>query len=248
MENNFMPLFAQGLGSFLAYMLLIALVLSTALLVRVKFKLKPANHRTSGCHKSHCKTSCKRKAALPKPVANSFSFCPFCTSKLELALVEEDMKRLKCTNSSCTFVHWDNPKFVSICIIPYRNPTNNELGLILVERGVEPKIGYQALPGGFVNSFELPEQAAIREAFQETGIAIEINSWFDTLAVPGRNEILLVYLAKEVNQEPKAGSDARRVIIHPVDEIPALLLSSGKIAFDLHKQIITKWLEERKGQ
>lgn len=48
--------------------------------------------------------------------------------------------------------------------------------ILLCRRATEPSVGSWALPGGFLNPGETPEQAARREALEEVGVAVELRS------------------------------------------------------------------------
>ena len=64
-----------------------------------------------------------------------------------------------------------NPQTPSLtvdAIILFKN------GLVLVKRKNPPFQGKFALPGGFVEIGESTEKAAAREAFEETGLSVEI--------------------------------------------------------------------------
>ncbi len=59
---------------------------------------------------------------------------------------------------------YKNPVPVSVCLVPIDGK------LLGVKRGIEPRKGFVALPGGYVNSDETWQQACVRELFEETGV------------------------------------------------------------------------------
>lgn len=105
-------------------------------------------------------------------------------------------------------------------------------GIVLIERK-NPPYGW-ALPGGFVDYGETVEQAAIREAKEETGLDVNLIEQFHVYSDPGRDprqhNISIVFVAKAVGL-PKAQDDAKQALIFPIDKLP------DKMAFD-HRQII----------
>lgn len=110
-------------------------------------------------------------------------------------------------------------------------------GLVLVKRLNDPFKDYWALPGGFVEYGERVEEAARREAKEETGLEIDILGLVGVYSDPKRDPrghvISIAFLAKGKGV-PKASSDAKEVKIFR--EIPT------KLAFD-HKDIIRDALE-----
>lgn len=88
---------------------------------------------------------------------------------------------------------------------------------------------------------EHPEDGAIREVFEETGLNVEIDSLLGAHS-PGRNinVVILFYLAKTAFGNLVAGDDASDVRCFKLNELPI------NIAFDLHRHIINKWLDKIK--
>ncbi len=101
--------------------------------------------------------------------------------------------------------------------MPYNNPIPTvdiiieiESGIVLIERA-NPPFGW-ALPGGYVDYGESLEEAAYREALEETGLNIELLGQFHTYSDPSRDNrqhnISTVFIAKAEGQL-KSGSDAK---------------------------------------
>ena len=114
---------------------------------------------------------------------------------------------------------------------------NDELNFILIKRKNEPFKDCWALPGGFVEYGETVENAAIREAKEETSIDVELESLVNVYSKPDRDPrghtVTVVYTAKGDFNTKKADSDAKDIGIFSKDELDTL-----EIAFD-HKKIIT---------
>ena len=134
--------------------------------------------------------------------------------------------------------------------MPYRNPTPTvdiiiELvdrphrPIILIER-LNPPHGW-ALPGGFVDYGESLETAAIREAKEEIGLAVQLLEQFHVYSAPDRDPrqhtISMVFIATATGN-PIAQDDAQSVKIFAPWEIPT------QLCFD-HGLILKDYLEYR---
>ncbi|OQX14287.1 MAG: NUDIX hydrolase [Desulfobulbaceae bacterium A2] len=106
-------------------------------------------------------------------------------------------------------------------------------GIVLVERANPPR-GW-ALPGGFVDYGESFEQAAVREAREETGLTVALLCQLGTYSDPGRDARLhtasTVFIAR-AQGTPQGGDDARRAEIFSPHELPALVFDHARILDD----------------
>jgi len=110
----------------------------------------------------------------------------------------------------------------------------SEAGVVLVRRGSEPYEGQWALPGGFVEVGETVKQAAVREAAEETGLAVEVSRLVGVYSEPDRDprghNVSVAFLARVLSGQMQAASDAA--------EVDVLDPGSVELAFD-HARIIS---------
>jgi len=112
----------------------------------------------------------------------------------------------------------------------------DELKVLLINRGLPPYQGMWALPGGFVNLDESLEEGARRELEEETGVADVYLEQLYTFGEPDRDPrervITVAYYALVPTDEIdiKAGSDAEGVSWIGTQDLP-------KLAFD-HQDIL----------
>jgi 8-oxo-dGTP diphosphatase len=105
--------------------------------------------------------------------------------------------------------------------------------IVLIERR-NPPPGH-ALPGGFVDIGETVEDAARREALEETGLGVELRSLLGVYSDPERDSrghtVSVVYVA-ESHGDPRAGDDAARVLVTRLDALPRLVFDHARILAD----------------
>ena len=116
---------------------------------------------------------------------------------------------------------------------------DDERGIVLVKRRFPPP-GW-ALPGGFVDYGETVENAAIREAKEETRLDVEIKGllgvYSDPARDPRKHTISVVFWGKCSNpDEIEGGDDAGEAAFFRLDELPSPL------AFD-HALIVSDFME-----
>ena len=71
------------------------------------------------------------------------------------------------TCASCTKVTYQNPLPVAVLVLPV------DRGVLTIRRGIEPRRGQLALPGGFIDMGEAWRTACARELLEETGIVVD---------------------------------------------------------------------------
>ncbi len=112
--------------------------------------------------------------------------------------------------------------------------------LVWIERKNEPR-GW-ALPGGFVDAGESVEEAAIREAKEETGLDVHLQELLYVYSRPDRDprqHNLSVVFTATAEGSPVAGDDAARARLFPLELPPVPLV------FD-HLEILHDYIEFRK--
>ncbi|MCX6709707.1 MAG: NUDIX hydrolase [Candidatus Woesearchaeota archaeon] len=119
--------------------------------------------------------------------------------------------------------------------------------MVLVERKYQP-FGW-ALPGGFIEYGETAEDAAVREAFEETGLEVEIERLLGVYSDPKRDcrkHVLSVCYVAHSFGEPKAGDDAKGIAVVNEKELENFIREKC-LAFD-HEKILMDYLESEKGR
>jgi ADP-ribose pyrophosphatase YjhB (NUDIX family) len=111
-------------------------------------------------------------------------------------------------------------------------------GIVLIKRK-NPPYGW-AIPGGFVDYGESLEEAAVREAREETDLEVKLKKQLHTYSAPGRDprhhSISTVYIAK-AKGKPHARDDAIEIGIFNESNLPE------DIAFD-HRSILDDYFKQ----
>lgn len=156
-----------------------------------------------------------------------FKFCPRCATPLQIKL---QMGEKRPTCPACGWVHYEDPK-VAAGVLLLRGRE-----VLLVRRIMEPYMGTWSIPAGFVNAFEDPAAAALRECREETGLTVEVDELFDLFT--GREhsrgaDIFIVYRAHVLSGTLTAADDADQIGWFSLDDLPPL-------AFEPPRRILAK--------
>ena len=143
-------------------------------------------------------------------------------------------KKKKCPYCGKEFLEYYNPIPTVDIIIEVENQ-----GIILIKRKNYPH-GW-ALPGGFVDYEESVEQAAVREAREETSLHLESIRQFRVYSDPKRDPrqhtISVVFIA-QAQGAPRPGDDAEDLGIFTQKSLPQpIVFDHEKIIHDYFKNI-----------
>lgn len=157
------------------------------------------------------------------------NYCPFCRHPL-IRKAWEGRERLYC--AVCDAPLYENP-IPAACVIAF-DPANR---LLLVKRSVEPKRGFWSLPGGYMELGETPEETALRELREETGLIGRIDRILDADSNPSsiyHTVALICYLVRDLQGRLTPGDDADDAgFFHP-ESLPDL-------AFNSHRKFIHRY-------
>ena len=110
--------------------------------------------------------------------------------------------------------------------------------VLMTLRRWEPRAGTWCLPAGFMESGETPEQTAIRELEEETGLVATLSGLFGVYAGfddPRVRSILILSTAERSSGTLAPGDDAIETEFFPLDALPE------EIAFGSHRRALEEY-------
>ena len=135
----------------------------------------------------------------------------------------------------CGIVHYQNPLLV-VGSIP-----EHEDRLLLCRRAIEPRYGYWTLPAGFMENEETAAEGAMREAMEEAHANVEIEDLYTVFSVPHISQVHMMFRAKLLNDDFRAGTESLDVKLVTEHEIPW-----HELAFTVVRRTLEHFLEDRK--
>jgi 8-oxo-dGTP pyrophosphatase MutT (NUDIX family) len=130
-------------------------------------------------------------------VSRGVPVCPHCAQPAEQPLVCD----------RCGWRWYANPKPAAAVLLE-RPSTTGEPSVLLLLRAVDPGRGEWDLPAGYLDPGESFDQAARREAREETGLEVELLSLAGVYHSPAANAVTVVYRARPVDAAAEVVLDA----------------------------------------
>ncbi len=179
----------------------------------------------------------EREAAAPR--YRDVRFCPRCGQAYRPEDFHPDEVLFLCP--ACGFDFYQNP--LPSAVVAIAHPERPDAVLVL-KRRTPPGIGLWCLPGGFIRYGEPPEEAAAREAREETGLDADIGPVLRVgmldYAYRGRRVCVLevVYHAR-LRERPAAAlrptAESSETAFLPIGE---LLAAPDSLAFPEHLAVL----------
>ncbi|NLX35307.1 MAG: NUDIX hydrolase [Chloroflexi bacterium] len=163
-------------------------------------------------------------------------FCSSCGGRLEPAL-RDGRTRAVCV--SCGKTHYVNPIVAAGTLVNVRGQ------VLLVRRAVAPREGYWALPAGYAEVGEHPEETALRETLEESGVQAQLDGLLTIDTFGGEQEpfgVLLLYAAHADSVVTRPGDDASEACFFAPEQLPA------SIAFETHRRVLRRWAAEQRAR
>ena len=157
--------------------------------------------------------------------------CPYC-GNLFIEKVLEGYQRLFC--EQCNEPFYENPIPAACTVV-----IDDRGRILLVKRNIEPKSGEWCLPGGFMELGEKPNEAALRELTEETGLSGNIDSLLGVTSnySDAYHTVLMIgYLVKQYSGRLSPGDDASEAAYFDPNDMPP-------VAFQSHRLFIRQYLE-----
>jgi ADP-ribose pyrophosphatase YjhB (NUDIX family) len=167
-----------------------------------------------------------------EPQWQALQHCSRCGHKLDQRQVG-DRLRPACPN--CNFIVYLDPKVACGILI------ERDQQILLVQRAREPGKGLWCLPAGFEDADEAPETTAHREAYEETGLHIQLGKVFGIYHYtddPRGAGILIIYHATCTDTSSlRPGDDAANIAFFDRHNLPPISNQS-------HQRAINDWLAQ----
>ena len=117
----------------------------------------------------------------------TYKFCPRCTKPLALGAVDEGPPRLRCPDSACGFVHWDNPVPVVAAVVEHEGE------VILARNRMWPPKMFALITGFLEKDDPDPASGVLREVEEELGLKGRVAGFIGHYPFQRMNQIIIAY-------------------------------------------------------
>lgn len=153
-------------------------------------------------------------------------FCLKCTHKMGFSVPKhEDTPRWWC--NQCGYIHYVNPNIVTGTLPIFNNK------ILLCKRAIEPRKGWWTLPGGFMETGESLEQAAMRETYEEARANVRLQGLLTVQSAVHIQQVHLFFLAEILNQDFHPGPETEAIQLTTYEDLNWDSLAFPTVKFTL---------------
>lgn len=169
-----------------------------------------------------------------------FRYCPQCGQPLPSPAQPPGQVSFQ-TCPACDTVHYQNAKPTAGALIV-------RAGCVLLgKRAREPFQGWWDVPGGFLEPWERPMEALVREVREETGLVVRptelLTVTLDTYGAGGDYTLNFFHLAEILGtSEPRPGDDVTELAWFYAEALP------DNVAFASQRQVLDLWRRRMRGE
>lgn len=160
-------------------------------------------------------------------------FCPQCGTVLRKKQIDE-LERLACKRS-CGYVHWNNPTPVVAALVRCN-------GKFIIARNAKWPEGMFSLIAGFLEAFEAPEPAILRETQEELGLTGQSATFIGHYTFPQRNQIIMAYLVEATGELKLNPDELVEALELTADELKAFPFENTRLASLVIKELFPNHL------
>lgn len=153
-------------------------------------------------------------------------FCSQCGAKTAMQVpVGDQLTRSVC--QSCGHIHYENPRLIALTIPLWQGQ------VLLCRRGIEPRLGFWTLPGGFMENGESTQESACRETWEEACCQVNDLALHAVVSLPFCNQVHLFYRANMCSPEWQLTPESTEIALFTQANLPWQELAFGSVQLAL---------------
>jgi ADP-ribose pyrophosphatase YjhB (NUDIX family) len=161
------------------------------------------------------------------------NYCSRCGSKIKES-VRQNNNVVSGICVNCDAVYYDNPKIIVLSLIDFKGK------VLLCKRAIKPRLGYWALPGGYMEKNETVEGAAIRETREETGVIVDKLHLYTLFNCPTINQVYFVFRGSVNSDYTEIGDESLDANFYAECEIPW-----DSLSYKIMNQVLDWFYEDK---
>jgi ADP-ribose pyrophosphatase YjhB (NUDIX family) len=163
-------------------------------------------------------------------------FCTECGNPVSRQwITEEGRERLVC--GSCKVIHYQNPRVIVACAAFWHHK------LLMCRRACEPGRGTWIIPSGYLETGETLQEGAVRETFEEAGVALDPYCMFlhSAISLVPIGQVAIVFRSEILNDPTvQAGPECLDVAFLSEEEILGVDLAWPDITSRLTRDLFAQ--------